>query len=172
MLVKAHQFAHHTPLPNIVKFPRFKNKKLRAQLLKATETQEDTTNCDREDLQQLAGWRNRLAINEQWRSTRVNAILECVVREQYLDPHCKIVIMDKCVFFLNIHGQALLQPRHPLTCLRCDGRKMAEPRDAIIKEFDNAPNTGSDPCVYSGWWNGTQHSHGQRDDPLWSHVEE
>lgn len=87
----------------------------------------------------LAAWRGRLAEDWNWRSPRVDIIIDTVNRHRDWRPDDSFVIMDESVFFLDILEIALSNMFDPIKCFRYDGREHPAKRTIILNEFRATP---------------------------------
>ncbi|KAM0330911.1 hypothetical protein ACHAQA_003867 [Verticillium albo-atrum] len=85
-------------------------------------------------------WRGRLNVNDAWRSSRVDAILEVldVHRDNRGPAGDAIILLDDCIYFLDIVEIAIKLSAEPMPVYRYDGRHDPIQRNKTLEEFTSA----------------------------------
>jgi SNF2 family DNA or RNA helicase len=91
-----------------------------------------------EDIEEWMAWRENLKIDNNWKSSRITAIIDVFNKVRDLDPSSSVIIFDESVYFLDIVEIAFSNMYEPVECLRYDGRTVAEKRSAVLQAFANA----------------------------------
>jgi SNF2 family DNA or RNA helicase len=130
-LTRALQHACHPRMVDIMHFAR-----------NQFATNDDEADADRlyeaEDIEKWLAWREELTKDDNWKSSRVTAIIDTFNKQRDLDPFCAGLIFDESVYFLDIVQIAFSQMYDPVECLRYDGRETPEKRILILQEFEKA----------------------------------
>ncbi|KAK0125596.1 hypothetical protein ONS95_000396 [Cadophora gregata] len=87
------------------------------------------------EIEQWVRWKEEIEKNENWRSSRIDAIIDILNEFRDKDPTFKVIIFDESVYFLDIVEVALSNMFEPEACLRYDGRTIAEKRAVVLEEF-------------------------------------
>jgi SNF2 family DNA or RNA helicase len=87
------------------------------------------------DIAEWVVWKEEIERNENWRSSRVNIIIDIFNEFRDKDPDCSVIVFDESVYFLDIVEVAFSKMFEPEACLRYDGRIVAEKRTAVLEEF-------------------------------------
>lgn len=132
-LTRASQYAYHPLLADVIELEKTAlNKDLRG------EEELDLTEEERKVLRQ---WRAKLRKNQQWRSGRVDAIVNLFRKIQEEQPDAAVLIMDESVYFLDIVQIAFEETFKSTPCFRFDGRSNPVERYNTLGDFSKA--TGS-----------------------------
>lgn len=125
-LMAATHWANHPLLKEILRFER--------EARKADQPDRQLVLTE-EQKEYLEAWRGRLAEDWNWRSPKVDIIVDTVNRHRDWRPGDSFVIMDESVFFLDIVEIALSNMFDPIKCFRYDGREHPGKRTIILNEF-------------------------------------
>jgi SNF2 family DNA or RNA helicase len=87
------------------------------------------------EIEEWVLWREEIERNENWRSSRIETIIDIFNQFRDKDPDCSVIIFDDSIFFLDIIEVAFSQMFEPEECLRYDGRLIAEKRSAVLEAF-------------------------------------
>jgi SNF2 family DNA or RNA helicase len=90
------------------------------------------------DIQNWITWREELKKDDQWKSSRIMALIDVFNEQRDIDPACSVLIFDESVYFLDIVQIAFENMYDPVDCLRFDGRETPEKRTAILQTFEKA----------------------------------
>jgi SNF2 family DNA or RNA helicase len=101
-------------------------------------SEEDDVLYDATEVEEWATWRDTLKADENWRSSRITALIKVFNQQRDLDPYCSVIIFDESVFFLDIVQIAFANMYEPVECLRYDGRELPSKRGKILKELEKA----------------------------------
>ncbi|KKY29424.1 putative dna repair and recombination protein rad54 [Diaporthe ampelina] len=133
-LISATHWTNHPSLRDILHFEK-------EAMKKSMYADEPADNLDLSvhDQEYLQAWRGEIAKNRNWRSPRVDIILDTVNRHRDWRPDDAFVIMDESVFFLDILEIALSNMFDPIPCFRFDGRSHPAKRAIILDKFRETP---------------------------------
>lgn len=137
LLVRALQYAAHPGLTKIMKWER--HQRLQAQT--KSDGGNDEMLLSEEDEEVLERWREEMRKNENWRSKRIDTILNIVNTHRDASPDDAIVILDESVFFLDLVQMALQCMHEPLPVWQYDGRASPAERTIRLEEFNNGSGT-------------------------------
>lgn len=126
-LILATHWTNHPSLRDIMRFER--------EAMKKGMDSADDLELSTHDQEFLQAWRGGLAKDQNWRSPRVDIILDTVNRHRDWRPDDAFVIMDESVFFLDILEIALSNTFDPIPCFRFDGRSHSIKRAMILDKF-------------------------------------
>lgn len=90
------------------------------------------------DIEDWGAWRDKLKLDDAWKSSRINAIIDVLNKCRDLDPECGVLIFEESVYFLDIVQVALESMYDPIQCLRFDGREAPDKRNNVLREFQMA----------------------------------
>jgi SNF2 family DNA or RNA helicase len=90
------------------------------------------------DIERWTAWREELKKADNWKSSRITALIDIFNDRRDIDPACSVLIFDESVYFLDIVQIAFENMYDPVDCLRYDGREIPEKRTAILQEFEKA----------------------------------
>lgn len=128
-LVKAQQYANH---PKLVEIMSYEREALVASI--ESDVNLDAV-LDEEAEQVLANWRNSLREDENYRSTRIDAVIDIIDQHRDRRPHDAFLIVDESVFFLDILEIAISCMDPPIPCRRYDGRQGPAERHLTLESF-------------------------------------
>lgn len=120
------------------------------------------------DIEAWTSWRETLKHNRNWRSSRIDTIIDIFNIRRDTDPEYAVLIFDKSVYFLNDIDVAFQQMYKPVWCLCYDGGQAPERRALFLREFErkngvllisratggvglNIPIAKTD-IICSAWW--------------------
>ncbi len=89
----------------------------------------------------LKDWRERLGQNKNWRSARVDVVLDVMRRVRDTQPNADILLVDESVYFLDILKLAIRNMHRPLPYIRYDSCQDPVERYFVLETFRKA--TGS-----------------------------
>ncbi|KAI7923635.1 global transactivator [Pyricularia oryzae] len=105
----------------------------------SAETKEDeVVDLDDENQRHVDEWFSRLSVDKNWRSARVDIIIDLVHKHIDVRPDDAILIMDESVYFLDILRVALEKSCEPFPCYALDGRLAPVERERVIRNFTDA----------------------------------
>lgn len=136
-LVKAQQHAYH---PLLVEIMHLERDALLAGI-NNDEAADNPASNGKEAQKLLKRWRKKLQKDENWRSARVDAVIDVFNRHRDMRPYDAVLIVDESVFFLDILEIALENMAEPVPSFRYDGRQDSAERDLAMRDFHAA--TGS-----------------------------
>lgn len=138
-LAKAQQYAYHPKLLEVAE--------LELPVQGAIFEQQDADNVDRRIHRnaraqaQLLQWRQELEQGENWRSPRVDKIIEVILFHHRHRPDDAIVITDESLFFLDIIelaiSRAITTPK-ALPCYKYTGQMGVSERHRSLQRFQQA----------------------------------
>lgn len=129
-LIKATHWANHHLLTGILEFEqRTWHKGINDDDLS------DIIELDEDGEKKLREWREHIEKDFNWRSPRVDVIVDTVNNHRGLRQDDAIVVMDESVLFLDILAIAFTNMYDPVQCFRYDGRMNPQQRHAVIKKF-------------------------------------
>jgi len=131
-LTLASQHAYHPALEKIMHLVKNPNHDIDEDLAAADVLSEA------KEIEEWVLWREEIGRNENWRSSRIEIIIDIFNEFRDKDPDCSVIIFDDSVFFLDIIEVAFSQMFEPEECLRYDGRLIAEKRSAVLEAFATA----------------------------------
>lgn len=134
-LMSATHWTNHPELKDIVQFERDPDQKTP----NADEPDPSIMDLSEQVQEDLRAWRAEIAKNWNWRSPRVDCIVDTVNRHRDLYPDDVLVIMDESVFFLDIIEIALTKMFDPVRCFRYDGRDHPARRAVILDKWRATP---------------------------------
>jgi len=109
LLTKAHQYAMHEALVEIMQYVR---------ISKPSDEHEDES-ADQlpnyQAIQKWEHWREILEKNNRWRSECVNTLIQEINRQRDLDPKACILVFSESVYFLDVVEIALKNMHDPWT---------------------------------------------------------
>jgi SNF2 family DNA or RNA helicase len=130
-LTWAMQYAMHPALALIMHIARYPHEK-----------DNDQASADilyeAKDIEKWTAWRDELKQGDNWKSSRITALIDIFNERRDIDPTCSVLIFDESVYFLDIVQIAFEKMYDPVDCLRFDGRETPEKRTAILQEFEKA----------------------------------
>ncbi|MCJ1435725.1 hypothetical protein MMC27_005100 [Xylographa pallens] len=91
-----------------------------------------------EDIKKWTAWREELKKEDNWKSSRIMALIDILNERRDIDPACSILLFDESVYFLDIVQIAFEKMYDPVDCLRFDGRETPEKRTVILQNFEKA----------------------------------
>ncbi|KAI6368047.1 hypothetical protein MCOR25_004730 [Pyricularia grisea] len=111
------------------------------QQVSAATREGEVLELDDENQRNVDQWFRRLSVDRNWRSTRVDFIIDLVHKHYDIRPSDAMVVMDESVYFLSILQLALQQSHEPFPSYTLDGRLHPAERDHVIRSFNNATGT-------------------------------
>lgn len=91
-----------------------------------------------DDIEAWSAWKEKPKEDENWRSSRITALIDVLNTCRDVDPDCSVLVFDESVYFLDIVQTAFSFMSDPVDCLRYDGREVPERRTAILHDFEQA----------------------------------
>ena len=129
-LIRAQQIAYHRRLADIMKLER------KAMQQRQKNENKDVPELTDEDQKMLDTWRDDMTQGDNYRSPRIDTILDVVNRHRDVRPDDIIAIMDESVFFLDLVQIAINKLEYPrVQCFRYDGRIGPAERDQVIADL-------------------------------------
>lgn len=130
-LIKAEHMAYHPLLVEIIGLER--------DSLVRTLAGEDFEDAELEgeDLEQWREWRYRIRKGENWRSPRVDTIVNLALDNLEDQPDDGILIIDESIYFLDILEVAFANSTSTVDIFRYDGRQTPDGRQKTLEEFKN-----------------------------------
>lgn len=129
-LTRAQQYAYHSMLADVIELEK-------AALQKDLWDQEES-DLTADERKMLGTWRAKLKKNQQWRSGRIDAIINLLEKIQEKHPDAAVLIMDESVYFLDIVQIALEETHQSTPCFRLDGRSDPIERYNMLRNFSEA----------------------------------
>lgn len=71
-----------------------------------------------DDIEAWSAWKEKLKEGENWRSSRITALIDVLNACRDADPDCSVLVFDESVYFLDIVQTALLLPLVTACCHR------------------------------------------------------
>ncbi|CAG8955736.1 hypothetical protein HYFRA_00011002 [Hymenoscyphus fraxineus] len=80
-------------------------------------------------------WKESMSINDRWRSSRIDELINTFNFRRDQDPGCSTLIIDESVYFLDIVQIAFENMDEPVKVLRFDGRVDRDSRRKTLDDF-------------------------------------
>lgn len=138
---KAVQFSFHSSLPRIMGLYR-KDDKAQHKIASDITLKADEILTTEERIE-MDGWRDDIQQGDNWRSERIDVIIDIVNLSRDRRPGDSILIMDESTYFLEILEVALEKMADPVPVFRYTGEQEPAERHITLTAFNESAATGT-----------------------------